>query len=407
MNIELQAKKIAESYIAKGTDMNGSIAKVASENNLNIEQIKRLVEESNKICFLIKFASTGEQTFEVADYEKVKNILQSDDIIEKKASVEFSKTDYSKNNFYGLEIIDESEKTASENDVLNQAIEKCDFEISTSMNKIAQLKYSFATQDKIDTLEKRAEEYRLIKNHLIEKRAGLISRALNAGAKVSDAALNAGVKAGVNAGAKIGGAALNAGAKVGGTVIKHPIKAGLVPLGVVGSFEEGSKKVAKKSESMIGNNITNLNKEASSMTDVLKEVKPYALIMGAIGLGELAAKQTGGLVGRMKQERDFNTSFQTIEANNEDIRQIPNARAYFDVIARHSPDLAKDPMVAPQLIRQFDMFGGVDVNTIGKLREIQQNSPNNNRNKDENYAGNLLSGIGTFHSIMKDKKPKS
>jgi hypothetical protein len=109
----------------------------------------------------------------------------------------------------------------------------------------------------------------------------------------------------------------------------------------------------------------------------------------------------------MKQERDFNTSFQTIEANNEDIRQIPNARAYFDVIARHSPDLAKDPMVAPQLIRQFDMFGGVDVNTIGKLREIQQNSPNNNRNKNENYAGNLLSGIGTFHSIMKDKKPKS
>ena len=72
MNIEITANKIVSKYINAGTDMNDSIAKYAMDNNLNVEQTKRLVEESNKTCYLQKFASTGEQVFDVAQYNIVK-----------------------------------------------------------------------------------------------------------------------------------------------------------------------------------------------------------------------------------------------------------------------------------------------------------------------------------------------
>ena len=72
MDLELTANKIASKYLKSNVDMNESIAKYAAENNLNIEQTKRLVEESNKTCYLQKFASTGEQTFDIAQFNIVK-----------------------------------------------------------------------------------------------------------------------------------------------------------------------------------------------------------------------------------------------------------------------------------------------------------------------------------------------
>jgi len=374
MNIELQAQKIADKYIANGADMNGSIAKVASDMSLNIEETKRLVEECNKTCYLTKFASTGEQTFDIADYEKVKSILRSEGNVEKKASLEFEKVDYSNNNVYGLDSFNESlEKTASENDLLNQAIDKCDEDINYAMTKIAQLRSFFAPLENIEMFEKNAEEARLVKSYLIEKRATLSSAVLT----------------GVG---KVGGVALTTGAKVGGVVIKHPIKAGLMPLGAVSSYQVGAKQSKPENHTMISNGNLQMDKQASlfgfgdiaktvskeeapTVGKILAHAAPYALAMGAIGIGAAAAKGLGGLASRMMEQRKLNESFQTIQKNNEDIRQIPNARAYFDVVARHSPDLAMDPMVAPQLIRNFDSFGGVDVNTVGKLREMQKSGP--------------------------------
>jgi hypothetical protein len=382
MNIELQAQKITDKYIANGADMNSSIAKVASDLSLNIEETKRLVEECNKTCYLTKFASTGEQTFDIADYQKVKSILQSEGIVEKKASLEFEKVDYFKDNAYGLDSLNESlEKVASENDLLNQAIDKCDEDISYAMTKIAQLRSSFMPLENIEIFEKNAEEARLIKSYLIEKRASLSSAVLNEVGKV-------------------GGAALIGSAKVGGVVVKHPVRAGLIPLGVIGSYKEGSKKVAKENAPMIGNvNIDpTLNKEDSSVGEIFKDALPYAKAMGMIGMGAAAAKGAGGLVSKMMQTRKLNESFQTIQKNNEDIRQIPNARDYFDVVARHSPDLAMDPMVAPQLIRQFDMFGGVDINTVGKLREMQNDGPM--RNNSDNFAKDFLGGMGALQGTQ-------
>lgn len=378
MNIELQAQKIADKYIANGADMNGSIAKVASDLSLNIEETKRLVEECNKTCYLTKFASTGEQTFDIADYEKVKSILRSEGNVEKKASLEFEKVDYSNNNVYGLDSFNESlEKTASENDLLNQAIDKCDEDINYAMTKIAQLRSFFAPLENIEMFEKNAEEARLVKSYLIEKRASISSAVLT----------------GVG---KVGGVALTTGAKVGGVVIKHPIKAGLMPLGVVGSYQSGAKKAKGEDNPMISNQNLEFSKQANTLSEVYKEIKPYAMAMGLIGISGAVAKEMGGMASKMMETRKLNESFQTIRKNNEDIRQIPNARAYFDVVARHSPDLAMDPMVAPQLIRQFDMFGGVDVNTVGKLRDMQNSG---NRPNNGNSTNDFLSGMGSLQGF--------
>lgn len=391
MNIEFEAQKIADKYISNGTDMNSSIVKTASINKLGVEQIKRLVEECNKACFISKFASTGEQTFDIADIQKVKEIIQSEGNIEKKASVEFTKTDYSQNNAYGVHISeDDLEKNASENLDLNLAIEECENRINSSMTKIASLRSSFSPLEKIEEIEKEAENYRLIKNHLIEKRAGLSSGLLTAASKV-------------------GGTVLNVGAKAGGLIIKHPIKAGLMPLGMISTFKQGAKKATKEGHQMLGNvagvvkQAEELEKEANTpiadeISFMLRKAAPYALAMGAIGVTAAAAKGMGGLTTRMMQERKLNESFNIIQKNNEDIRQIPNARDYFDVVARHSPSLALDPMVAPQLIRQFDMFGGVDVNTVGKLREIQKNGP---IAKDDKSVNEFISGAKSLHSFSK------
>ena len=117
-------------------------------------------------------------------------------------------------------------------------------------------------------------------------------------------------------------------------------------------------------------------------------------------LGQNSSKRPNfeniSIVSRMMQERQLNDSFNTIRKANADIRGIPNARDYFDVIARHSPSLALDPMVAPTLIRQFDTFGGVDVNTVGKLREIQERGSRNNTPSVLDVATNFGKGLGTF-----------
>ena len=107
----------------------------------------------------------------------------------------------------------------------------------------------------------------------------------------------------------------------------------------------------------------------------------------------------GGVAGRMMEQRKLDEAFNNLQKKHQDIKENPQSRAYFDVVARHSPSLALDPMVAPQLIRQFDAFGGVDVNTVGKLREIEAKTQ---------PSGNVKDDIGMFTSLSSftTAKPK-
>ena len=389
MNLELIAQKISDSYVKKNEDMNTSIAKIASEQNLNIEQTKRLVEECNKGCYLQKMAETGEQIFDIADYEKVKALVTNPQI-EKKATVTFTDTKY--------DIFESFEKTADTQVThahLSQAIERCKDEAGKHLSKysdlckVAEYKCPGITENlssaKGTSLEKLANEiiselkevkkFQTMKDNLLEKRAGIASA--------------------------IAGAGLRTGGAVIGTAIKHPNKAVFVPLQVVSSAKMGAKKTQAEPQPFLANN-SELGKVAGIGSELLEEglkfgkkAIPAAAILGMIGIGSAAARGMGGMVSQMMNKRQLDESFETVFQDNKDIQGIPNARGYFDVIARHSPSLAMDPMVAPQLIRQFDSFGGVDVNTVGKLREIE----NTGKSKEGSKPFDLLGGISSVQSL--------
>jgi len=387
MDLELTANKIASKYLKSNVDMNESIAKYAAENNLNIEQTKRLVEESNKTCYLQKFASTGEQTFDIAQFNIVKEKIGLLDKVEKTAAIKF--TEYS-----------DLEKVAEENQIdtleYQLAIDKCRKEIGEELTKVAsyyrrlvyedpsleKLAYSEVPALKKD-MDKIAHKEKVI-DYLIEKRAGIISGLAGGALKGS---------------AKVVG-------KVGGYVAEAPIKRGLMPASYIGSFKEGMKKVPDSTGKFIMNKAAEVTKEAGVFDKVIQALGENlvpALALGSVGVGIAAARGAGGIVSRMMQERQLNDSFNTIAKANADIRNIPNARDYFDVIARHSPSLALDPMVAPSLIRQFDTFNGVDVNTVGKLREIQDRGSRNDSPSILDMAGSFTKGFDAFKK--KDVKP--
>lgn len=67
------AVKAVTGFVTDGTSLNDGIAKIASEENLNPEQIKRVVEASNTIAHLKLLESSKDRTFEfpVAKYESV------------------------------------------------------------------------------------------------------------------------------------------------------------------------------------------------------------------------------------------------------------------------------------------------------------------------------------------------
>jgi hypothetical protein len=384
MTLDIASRKIVAEYLINGTDMNDSIAKYAMENNLNIEQTKRLVEESNKTCYLQKFASTGEQIFDVAQYNIVKEKIGLADKVEKVAAIKF-------NEFVEFEKVANEEIPTTEYDI---AIAKVRSEIGSASVKLYSLEKTANykglgeheySQEKTN-LKNQIEHKEKIINILMEKRAGIIS--------------------------DVAGAILKGGAKtIGGTakfVAAAPVKRGLMPIGYASTFKQGMNKVKpEEATNFITNKTVEITKEAGIIESTEKIVGESKLLnsplgaaigFGLLGLTAAAAKGSGGIVSRMMKERQLNESFNTISQANADIRQIPNARAYFDVIARHSPDLANDPMVAPQLIRQFDTFGGVDVNTVGKLREIDAMGRKDRPRGSSGFetASNLLGGVKSF-----------
>lgn len=401
MELTVVAQKISNDFLSRNTDLNKSIAKYASENNFNLEKTKRLIEEVNKTCFLQKFASTGEQIFDVAQLELVKNEIKNLDKIEKTAAIKFEDLSY-------------IEKTAEEENLevsllaYQGAIQRCRDEKGKELSKLAELKNSikYDFPDLIKTAEENILE--LTKNTKFEKIGNEIYRT-NLSIEKLDKTINYLLEkeAGIISG--LAGTAFKVGSKATGVVVKNPGKS-LMGLGVVQSGISGAKKTAPIGEKFVSN--IHLEKHAEENNDLEKdasflgeagnaakkmlvnpEMAGAALILGALGLTTAAARKSGGLAARMMHERQLNESFNTISKNNADIRQIPNAREYFDVVARHAPALALDPMVAPQLIRQFDTFGGVDVNTVGKLREIQNTGSNSKNVSSLDLASNFTSGV--------------
>ena len=399
------AELVSDKYLKSNLDMNSSIAKYASDNSLTIDQTKRLVEECNKSCYLKKFASTGEQTFNVADFEKVKSLVKEFNTPEKTASINLKTINYNSNEEDMQKIANESVPDLS---VYDKAIDKCNYEYSNLMNKLdglfkqASIYLSFedmsdmtkvasnnnipeSLRDSIQTLLAEADHHSAIANHLIEKRAGILSAT--------------------------SGIALKGAGKAIGFVAAAPMKRGLQPLMYEQTFKTGAKKFAdKEASNFVGNTnmATDIMKKANFLTEAIEIAKteapkmaPWLLLAGAVGVTTSVARGMGGMASRMMDDKQLEESFNTIMETHKDLRDIPGARDYFNVIARHSPDIAKDPMVAPQLIRQFDTFGGVDLNTVGKLRELQNRLGPQSKGGSSNF--DTLQTAGNIHSLVSKK----
>jgi hypothetical protein len=420
MDINTIANKIADAYLKSSCDMNDSIAKYASDNNLSIEHTKRLVEEANKQCYLMKLAATGEQLFDVAHYDEVKKKFEPTKKIEKKAEL-IAPIDY---NGTMTKVASEKNDSYTLTDI-RAAINCCRERKGKALTKLAELRCANSVYDPNEEMLKPHLRQVEIQDQIIsslEKKASLISGLAGASLK--------------------GGAAITGQAAK--TMATHPMKSMML----YGSLQEAKGRAMKTSESIKKNfisNTPNMEKQAVDLTADLTaaagemgreaaaamggapgataaagraaaaeggffagigknlkgNVLPLALTMGAVGLTAAAARGIGGVASRMMRERQLNKSFDTMMQVNADIRQIPHARDYFDVIARHSPSLALDPMVAPQLIRNFDSFGGVDVNTVGKLRDIENAAPKRESTLD--ITSNYLGGMDRVKSFAPDK----
>ena len=407
MDINTIAHKIADQYLKHNCDMNESIAKYASEHNASIEHVKRLVEEANKECYIMKLASTGEQVFDVAQYETVVKHLHDKGNIEKQASVNIQRMEY------GLT------KTASEVGYtlpqIREAIDCCRARKGRALSKLAELRASLvrsnpgfesvsvekiaseeggsSLQPYLDELDK---QDKLI-SHL-EKKAGLTSAlagaALTGGAKVTGKALKVGV----------GSPGKTMMAMDYAQTAKRRVSEISQKGGDLVTNDPHLEKQASLSSSLInaGKEAAELLAEKASNPTIMQSVGkhlsaavPYALATGAVTAGAVTLRGLGGIVGRMMRDRELNKAFGSVMANNADIRAIPNARDYFDVVARHSPTLALDPMVAPQLIRSFDSFGGVDLNTVKNLREIEDRKPGS-----EPIFGQVSSFMGNMNTLQ-------
>ena len=90
------------------------------------------------------------------------------------------------------------------------------------------------------------------------------------------------------------------------------------------------------------------------------------------GLAAAAAKKIGGGIALTMNKKEFDHSFNTIMRNNPEFaNDRAKVRGYFDVVANSAPSLAKDPLVAENLVKNMNAYGGVDFNTIAALKKTE------------------------------------
>lgn len=92
MNLTTEALKQMAAQVVAGANagvhtMSEGIAKIACDQDMNVEQVKRLVEAGNQIAYLSKMASADDRTFEfqTANYDDVIGIITAPGV-EKQAS---------------------------------------------------------------------------------------------------------------------------------------------------------------------------------------------------------------------------------------------------------------------------------------------------------------------------------
>ena len=463
LEISVAAESIARKFVENGADMNSAITKLASDRNLNDEQVKRLVEESNKFAFLTKFEKTGEQIFDVASFETIKEKMNP--VIEKVASVHFDKLTYGRfshadvvsiNSEHSkpLEKVAEAEPEFSQEEAafLSKFAKYCELvKEAYELEEKGSLKYGNQYEglglwkvatvhgdhdyDNLVVLNKRimALSQELEKDaawfevpgKAINKAFSTTGKAiLGAGFLGAKGAAKVGLKtvgalgpaaltiAGLGHGKVTGAFNLVQGAETGSKALGHfggtslvgdygklayaekmTKEAGLVDGGIKATLPmlknvgKGAMNLMSLTTSVAGAagngpQIMKLAEEktASFLHNVLDVLAEGGKSAGGFlgGITSEAARKLGGGIALTMNQRELRDSFDTIMARNPDFanKRVDMAN-YFDVIARHAPAVATDPVTSGNILKTFDAFGGVDLNTVKTLHDIQQKADHN------------------------------
>lgn len=454
LEISVAAESIARKFVENGADMNSAITKLASERDLNDEQVKRLVEESNKFAFLSKFEKTGEQIFDVASFETIKEKMNP--VIEKVASVHFDKLTYGTPSHADVILINsehskplekvaeaEPELTLEESAFISKYAEYCELvKEAYELEEKGALKYGTQYEGlglwKVATvhgdhdydnlvilnkqinalsseLEKNAAWFE-VPGKMINQGFSTAGKAvLGAGFLGAKGAAKVGLKtvgvlgpaaltiAGLGHGKVTGAFNMVQGAETGSKALGHfggkslvgdfVKQAGLIDGGIKAAVPmlknvgKGAMNLMSLTTSVagVGGNgpqIMKLGEEkiASFLHNVLDVLAEGGKSAGGFlgGITSEAARKLGGGIALTMNQRELRDSFDTIMARNPDFanKRVDMAN-YFDVIARHAPAVATDPVTSGNILKTFDAFGGVDLNTVKTLHDIQQKADHN------------------------------
>lgn len=399
LELQLAAQKVARDFLEKNASLDSSITKIAQSSGLNDEQIKRLVEESNKMTFMMGFEKNGSQTFDVATFEKVKEEMNPK--LEKKANLSVNKLQYTDSvhksrlgNYQPSmeKVASVKEKYTPEQQVLIEALVKVAADHNALQKEFITLenktRESYGLAHKGDELIKTAEAHKDVRSnelvrlnsqiektakmyeYLLEKTAGLDKAILHGAGAVGAGVLGLGVLA----------------AKSTPTMVKLiPGKGALKKTFTVmnadmvkGSVERHAEHEGTFSHKYSGPLVNSIEKTSGIMATGLQNTLDI-ISGGATGMGGFlggiigaATKKLGGGIALTMNDREFNRSFDTIMKRNPDMQERKGQmREYFDVLTRHSPTIAKDPLVAENMVKNFDAFGGIDFSTVKAMHEME------------------------------------
>lgn len=98
-SLDRYANGVSADYIKHGSDMNQAISKIASRDNLNKDQIQRIVEEANNRVYLAKYAllknsNDRDVLFDKADLEKISSMDDEDSMNKIASSIDEPRTSY-------------------------------------------------------------------------------------------------------------------------------------------------------------------------------------------------------------------------------------------------------------------------------------------------------------------------
>lgn len=192
-------QKVASDYLNSNISLNTSIAKVATERNLNEEQTQRVIAEANNQVYMTKFASMKNLNdrrvdFELASKQGVYN-AQHPETLEKKASVNSMDFDdysgkYRYDNLTPAKSVDytkiAAKKIATELDTLDAGIKKQASVVADDLMNSAYALLRFeaivpgSAQNAFNEMCKTAgvsSELQLLYKRAMEEKAGIMKKA--------------------------------------------------------------------------------------------------------------------------------------------------------------------------------------------------------------------------------------